>query len=261
VPTAKKLAVFQYENPESTEQTRLNRMCMGLGIDLRSMPENCLVYADRRKRVNLSLKGDREKLLEMVKESEAEVIFYDCLSNLHAGDENKNMQLREVVDVLADINVVAGTSCILIHHFGKGSNTDARKIDRIRGASSLVDWAMTAITVSVRHHESKILRQLDFVKVRDGATPKPILCERDENFLLSITDEDSLCPPGKVKELLEEMGGYIESQKPLVEVIISETGCTDRSARKYIKRAVELNYIHESDQGNGKRKCYKVSKK
>ncbi len=259
IPSAQKVAIFQYENPESTEQVRLSHMCEGLGINLRKLPDDRMVYADRKTRVNLSLKGDRAKLLEMVKESGAEVIFYDCLSNLHAGDENKNMALREVVDVLTDINAEAGTACVLIHHFGKGGNQDARKIDRIRGASSLVDWAMTAITFTVRPHENRIVRQLDFVKVRDGAIPKPVLCERDENFLLSITDEDSLCPPGKIRELLQELGGSIESQKPLLDAIMSDTGCSDKSARKYIRRAVESEFINELDPGRGKRKSYQIS--
>ena len=43
----------------------------------------------------------------------------------------------------------------------------------------------------MKSNEHKILRQLEFIKVRDGAMPKPLLLERDENFLLDITDEEA----------------------------------------------------------------------
>lgn len=260
VSSAKRVAVFQYENPESTEQTRLRRMCQGLGLNLHALPENALIFADRRKRVNLSLKGDRARLLEMVKECEAEVIFYDCLSNLWAGDENKNMQLREIVDVLSDVNAEAGTACILIHHFNKGGPDVRRSIERIRGASSLVDWAMTAIAFTVRPHENKVLRQVEFVKVRDGATPKPLLVERDENFLLALSDEDSLCPPERVKELLQALGGQVDKGRPLLEAIQGEAGCSDRTARKLLARAVEMREVAAIEQGNGKPKRYIATK-
>ncbi len=256
IPTARKVAIFQYENSEQIEQTRLRRMCYGLGI--REISKGHLSYVDRKNRINLSLKGDRKRLQELVRESEAEVIFYDCLSNLHSAKENDNIQMRDVLDSLTEINAVLGTSCVLIHHFGKPTEGQANAY-RTRGASSITDWAVTAAAFTVKPNEHKILRQLEFIKVRDGAIPKPLLLERDENFLLDITDEDTLCPASKVKEILEDLGGSVDSQKPLVDAIMNDVKCTGRSARKYLKRAVDVKVIHLKDEGQGKRKRYYVA--
>ena len=255
IPTARKVSIFQFENTEYMEQTRLRRMCVGLEIS--ALPKGRLSYVDRKNRINLTLKKDRKKLLELVQQSEAEVIIYDCLSNLHTANENDNIQMRDVLDSLTEINAKAETTCILIHHFGKPTEWQETKY-RTRGAQSIIDWAVSAMAFTVKKHEHKNLRQLQFIKVRDGAEPKPMLLERDEKFLLSITDEDSLCPASKIKEILEDLGGHVETQKPLVDAIVKEVECTDRSARKYLKRAVEMKVIQMTDHGKGKKKSYDV---
>ena len=257
VPREKNVCIFQFENSEPIEQFRLRKMCEGLGIG--ELPKGSLTYVNRKNRLNLTQQDDRLRLLELVRESEAEVIFYDCLSNLHAANENDNVAMRAVLDSLTEINAILGTACVVIHHFGKPGEgrTDARY--RTRGASSIMDWAVTAASFTVVPHADKVFRKLTFHKVRDGATPKPLLLERDEDFLLSVTDEDSLCPSNKVREILQDLGGHVDSQKPFVEAIRAEVGCNDKSARKYIKQAVEMQVIRTQDRGNGRRKSYYVT--
>lgn len=255
VPTARSVAIFQYENTEPMEQVRLRRMCTGLGIS--KIPQGKLSFIDRKNRVDLGLKGDRTRLLELVKESKAEVVIYDCLSNLHSKDENKNIQMREILDSLTEVNAVAGTSCILIHHFGKPHDGIADKY-RTRGAQSIVDWCVTGAILTEKPHENKILRQLSFIKVRDGAIPKPLLLERDENFLSSIADEGSLCSPLKVREILEDLGGEVSRQSELIDAIIREVSCSRRSAKKFIYRAIEMKEIEEIDLGRGRKKEYQL---
>lgn len=256
VPKPRKVGIFQWENTEVMEQSRLRRMCVGLGIN--PIPRDMLIYMDRKNRVNLSLKGERTKLLELVKESGCEVIFYDCLSSIHTAKENDNIQMRDILDTLSDINAQAGTSCILIHHYGKPSEgMDSRY--RTRGASSIMDWAVTAIGYNTKPHETKVLRELQFNKVRDGRVPKPLLLERDENFLLSIADEGTLCSPTRVREILKNMGGEVEKQSEFIKAIMTETQCSPRSAVSYLKRAVEMGEIREQSQGNGRAKSYVVA--
>jgi len=256
VLTARRIAVFQFENTEAMEQTRLRRMCEGLGIS--GLPRGSLRYIDRKNRLDLTTKRDRGKLEELVGESEAEVIIYDCLSNLHSSDENKNIAMREVLDSLTEVNSKCGTSCILIHHFGKPSEGQANRY-RTRGAQSIIDWAVTAAGFMAKHHESRVLRTLEFFKVRDGAMPKPLLLERDENFLLTRIEEDTLCPPGKVREILEDLGGEVEKQRALIDAITEEAGCSPRSAQTFIRRAVEMKAIIEKAKGQGHAKGYQVS--
>ena len=257
VPKARKVTVFQYENSEPMEKSRFMKMVRGLNIA--NVPQNSMSYVDRRNRINLSIKGDRAKLLELVKESEGEVIIYDCLSNLHSGKENDNIQMRDVLDSLTEINAKIGTSCILIHHFGKPSEVASKNAYRTRGASSIMDWAVTAMAYTAKKHESKVLRQLEFTKVRDGPIPKPFLLERDEDFLLKIIHEDTMCPPHEVKEVLEDLGGSVNKQNILLNAIMEHAGCSNRSAKSFIHRAVELGEISERYAGPGKPKGYYIS--
>ena len=256
IPTARKVAVFQYENSDQMEQTRLKRMCHGLGIE--RLPKGGLTYINRKNRINLTLKKDREKLLNLVEESQAQVIIYDCLSNLHSSKENDNIQMRDVLDSLSEINAILGTSCIVIHHFGKPGEHVQASAYRTRGASSILDWAVTAMAFTVKPHESRILRLLEFNKVRDGAVPKSLLLERDENFILHITEEDVLCSPTRVREILEDLGGSVEKQSELVSALLSGTGCGNRSARTAIKKALERKLIQATDSGPGRAKGYYV---
>lgn len=256
VPTSRRIAVFQYENTEAMEKTRLERMCQGLGIA--QLPQNSLIYIDRKNRLDLTTKQDRTKLEELVRESVSEVIIYDCLSNLHTSDENKNIAMREVLDSLTEVNAKVGTSCILIHHFGKPTEGQKNKY-RTRGAQSIMDWAVTAMGFMAKSHESRVLRILEFFKVRDGAIPKPIILERDKNFLLAPVEEDTLCPPAKVREILEALGGHVSKQGTLIDAIILETDCSPRSAKTFIHRAVEMKFIAEKSKGNGYAKMYSIA--
>lgn len=254
IPTSRKVAVFQYENSESIEQFRMKKMCDGLGIT--SLPKGRLSYIDRKNRINLSLKKDREKLLGYVKESGAEVIIYDCLSNIHSAKENDNIQMREILDSLTEVNAILNTTCIVIHHFGKPSEGQQGNTYRTRGASSIMDWAVTAMAYTSKPNEHKILRQLEFLKVRDGPVPKPLLLERGQDFLLSIIDEGTLCSPVKVKEILMRLGGEVDCQSKFVKAIQEEAGCSPRSARSFIYRAIQMKEILEMDNGQGKAKKY-----
>lgn len=235
VPKSRKVLIIQFENPRSTEQYRLRQMLKGLGIT--SFP-NKLIFADPTIRLDLSLKRDRQKAVDLVKGSGAEVVIWDPLSSIHSANENDNIQIRSVLDTITEINRKANTSAIVIHHFGKPQ--EGQQLEhRTRGASSIKDWADTLIAVTSKPHNNKILRQLTFLKVRNGPEHKPILLERDkETFVHTVTEEESLCNPGKVAEILKAMGGEARTQAEFVEAIQEATGCSDKSAKKYIKNAI-----------------------
>jgi hypothetical protein len=205
---------------------------------------------DRKKRFNLHNKTERPKLLEMVKASGCEVIIYDCLSSMHEADENKNDQMRGVLDTYSDINAKLGTSCILIHHFGK-PNLERPDEYNYRGASAIIDWPDTLMNLRAKKHRHKTLRLLTVTHMRNGPTPKPLLLERDEHLLLNVVEEDSLCPPSKVRDLLYQLGGDSLS-KDLQEAITEEVQCSKRTAIKYIKNAEQMEFIKHRTEGKNK---------
>lgn len=259
VPRARRVCIFQWENSERTEQKRLKKMMGGLGIQRQALSDR-LIIANREDQYDLTLKRDRDRLRQAVKESGAEVIIYDCLSNLHSANENDNVRMREILDVLSNINARLKTSCIIIHHFGKpGENPSANRY-RIRGATSITDWPYTVITLTRKPNEERVLRQIEFTKVRDGATPKPFLVERNPiTFIHTYTEEETLASPQKVREVLEGLGGIVETQKAFKESIIEATGCGGKTAWAAIKNAVKMKEIYEFKSGKNKKALgYKI---
>jgi KaiC/GvpD/RAD55 family RecA-like ATPase len=250
IPTARRVLIFQFENTEATEAYRLKKML--LGLEITDFPDN-LFYSDPTIRLDLGKDKDRVKALEIIKESGAQVVIYDPLTSLHSVNENDNVQIRRILDNITEINRKAGTTAILIHHFGKPTENSITA-HRTRGASSIRDWADTLIAVTRKKHEHRILRLIEFIKVRNGPEPRPILLERDENFLHHITEEDMLCPPEKVKAILEALGGRVEGQEPLKQAIMKATGCIEKSARSFIKLAVDRKAIKCNEHPKDSRK-------
>jgi hypothetical protein len=61
----------------------------------------------------------------------------------------------------------------------------------------------------------------------------------------------------QVKEILMELGGRIEGQKPFAKAIGERIGCSERSAVTYIGIALGRKVISEEpDPHNRKRKIY-----
>ncbi|MGO9175651.1 MAG: AAA family ATPase [Desulfobaccales bacterium] len=255
IPTARRVFIFQFENTEANEAYRLKRMLRGL--EIANFPDN-LSFSDPTIRVDMGRPQDRAKMMEVIQESGADVVIYDPLTSLHRVNENDNVQIRIILDNLTEINRKTGTTALLIHHFGKPTENSITA-HRTRGASSIRDWADTLIAVTRKKHEHRILRLIEFIKVRNGPEPKPILLERDEYFLHHITEEDMLCPPEKVKAILTTLGGKVEGQEALKQAIMETTGCNDKSARTYISLAVNRKAIKcDPNPRDSRKKIYAV---
>jgi RecA-family ATPase len=205
----------------------------------------------------LGLKGERKRALELVEKSKADVVVWDPLSSLHTKNENDNVEIRAVLDSITAINRQTGTTSIVVHHFGKPQQ-DQKLEHRTRGASSIRDWADTLAALSRKPHAHKTQRLLTFVKVRNGPHRPDILLERDDHFLHHPVDEDSLCPPEQVRDVLIDLGGEVSMQTELANAIREATGCGEKSSRLYIKNAEDRGLIKRT--GEGKRKGFVVWK-
>ncbi|MCB2184020.1 MAG: AAA family ATPase [Desulfobulbaceae bacterium] len=253
IPKSRRVFTFQFENPEHTEAIRLKRMVKGLGIE--NFPD-LLSFSEPTLRIDLGTSRGKELALELIKESNADVIIWDPLTSLHSVNENDNVQMRRILDTVTEISRKTNTTSIVVHHFGKPSEGVATAY-RTRGASSIKDWADTLLALTHKKHEHKILRTLEYVKVRNGPEPKPLLLERDKNFLHRLTESDVMCPPGRVREIILELGGKVEGQKQLKEAIMQQSGCSDKTARQYITGAIQMGTIKEiPDATHSQRKNY-----
>ncbi len=250
VPKPRAVLLVQKENALVSVKYRIRRICEGL--DLPHAPEN-LHLTSVKERFNLAQYSDQERLREHISNTQAEVVILDPLSSFHRGDENDNMGMRAVLDNLTDISRLLECAFIVVHHYGKQPE--------YRGASSIKDWADTLIGYEAQYHIQRIIRKVKFEKVRNGPKPRPILIERDYyHFTHKVIEEETLCSPEKVKEILDEMGGSAESKKVLTKEIMADVKCSSRTARRAIERAIEERYIQEVGDEQDKRKSRIVSK-
>jgi RecA-family ATPase len=252
VPKARRVYVFQAENPLQQVQFRLKRIIKGLGI---TNPPDHLFFSDPKAQYDVGNIKTLAAMIAMIKDKGADVFMIDPLSSFHQADENKNDVMRRMLDNVTYISRETGAASTIVHHFGKPVQ-DRGTAYRYRGATAIKDWCDTMISITAKPHEHKTLRNIIFNKIRHGPEQKPILLERDENFIHSIVEDDVLCPPGRVREILESLGGYADGQNELKEAIMKESKCGGRSAVKFIHIAVERGAIQEVSHGAGKKKGY-----
>jgi hypothetical protein len=240
VPTSRRTLIFQAENTLKTEQKRFRRMLKGLGIT--QMPSN-ISFFKMQGRLDLANPQDQKRIIAAIKDHGAEVFFLDPLISFHSANENDNVAMRHVLDCVTDISRKTGAGAGIMHHFGKP--TENGKLEyRTRGAMAIRDWADTLIALTAKRGEGgKFFKQLNFLKVRNGDTPKPILVERDENFICHVTEEESRCSPEQVAAIIRAKGGKLSGQKELVAAIQDVIECGERSARKFIQSAIEKRTI------------------
>lgn len=250
IPKTRKVLIIQFENTEYIEAYRLRKMLGGLNLD--TCPSN-LMFSTPLTRFDIGEQTDQARLVRMIQKYRADVVIYDPLTSLHRINENDNVQMRAVLDNITEVNRKTGAASIILHHYGKPSS-DSDASHRTRGASSIRDWADTLIGVSRKKGEA-ILRTLDFIKVRNGPEPKPMTLERSkETFLHKPVSDDDSCPPGKVRAILEQLGGRVESQERLVQAILQVTDCNNRRARHFIAQAVSRGSICCEDHPTDNRK-------
>ncbi len=256
-----RVLVVQVENSARTEQIRLRAMFQGLGIDPQTLGDR-LMLSDLKEPIDLGCDISRAKLMADIRQAKAEIVILDPLSCMHVENENDNGAMRRILDHVTFINRALGVTSIVIDHFNKpkeGSKDDVAY--RLRGASSKRDWADTFVTLSREKHATRLLRKLEFHKVRNGPEPKPIVIERDKNsFLSSIYGCDVIYPSSKIRALVEgSEGSCVGSQGKLCDLIAAEVKGSRTQIIASIERAVADGVIRETkDPNHSQRLIYDV---
>ena len=253
VLTSHKIKIFQQENSMSQVQFRIRKMIQGFQIT--ALPDR-IFFSDPKAQYNLKQKASVDRLKKEIVACGADVFILDPLSSFHAINENDNILMRNVLDTVTHISRETGAAAIIIDHFGKPSQDRKDVTHRLRGASSKRDWADTLLSITHRKHESKILRQIDFIKVRNGPMRKSVLLERNEYFIHEMVEEDTVVTVTQVQEVLEAVfGGRVEKQADFIQAICHECDCSYRTAQRALYRAIDMNAITEF-AGYGKSKGY-----
>jgi len=247
VPIKRKIVIFQTEIPNSYMQKRTKGMLEGLAIE--NLPES-IFFADPAESFDLKNPECIQKMTNSIKSCGADVFVIDPLSSFHRADENNNSQMRTIMDNIRRISLNTGAASIIVHHFGKPVDKRYEGY-RLRGASSIVDWADTVITINPKDSANPNLMNLSFEKVRHGEKLKPIRLERDGfRFFYSRVEPDLKVTPEKVKRILEDQfDGTAKSQKELSIAIQETCDCVPRTASDGIKKAVDTGVIRKRKAG------------
>lgn len=243
-PNAQTVLVFQTENTMKQEQFRTKRIMQGYGIE---SVHNRIHYAHPKRKPSLRNSAFLDHAEEQIKACGATVVWYDPLVSFHSENENDNVRVRRVLDGITYLNRKTGAASIVIHHFGQpgkaGEEIPLRY--RMRGASSIRDWADTIVTLRhIRKGDNPGHgRVLDFIKIRNGPQRSPYYLHRNKYFIHEVADENRRVPMQLVKQVVRRHGKECGSQNDLIARIRERTECGRRCAFDAIKEAQNLGYI------------------
>jgi RecA-family ATPase len=251
-PASQRIIIFQMENTPKMEQSRTKRLMAGLGIE--SLPDH-IFYAQPHKERSLKNEKFLKHALEQIKQVQATVFILDPLISFHNENENDNVKMRSVLDRVTYLSRQTASASLLVHHFGKPNRDAPTELAyRMRGAQAIKDWSDSVITVTRVQdntgHEKRTLRQVDFIKIRNGPPRSPITLERNGNFVHSLTAPPGKATPQLVYELVKQYGHDIGSQNDLCKLIQGRVKCAKRTAQRAIEVATQEGYIiHEKVDG------------
>lgn len=254
IPTARNVLQIQSEN---TLKARKQRLAAYLDAykgtheyeDYRQALDRIvttMVGMDCRLSGNLMDQVFLDQLKEMIEEAEAGLLILDPLISFHTQDENSNVDMRTVLDQLTELTSLTGVAVLVIHHHGKG---DYQGADQARGATAIKDWARGILTLNKQPHESRLLIKVEHTKHGNFPKAKSFLLEVDGPRVVEV-EPDVVCPPSRVKEVLEGLGGRASSKNEFTTALMEECQIARRTAQDAIKRTESFGFIYFNRNGS-----------
>ena len=241
IPNPITTLVVQSENSMKAQSRRIQKL-------FRDVPEfragSCRVITTKVGN-DCRLFGDlvdpdfKAKLVDMLAETQADILLLDPLISYHTADENDNVGMRRALDHLTSICDIANTASIIFHHFNRQGQT--------RGASSIRDWAANLLLMEYATENNRNIIKMVHDKCRNFEQQNPFFLDRTPNLSFLLCDQPGGGKRACVEEAicaLEEIGGRVESQNRFVEIVTKRMECSRGTAQAMIKRAVTAGKIH-----------------
>ena len=216
----------------------------------------------------------REKVAAIVgaiRQHGIEVLIIDPLIEFHAGDENSQQEMGELIKVLREIIHATDVCVVVTHHTRKGGR-DTQPGDMLEGRGSGVLVGAAETVLSLVHKAGVDERHLFFSKVRRGRKPEDIALQFEDDLVFRWVrdlDESDKRParlggnqkvkPDKLLDLVSREGpitpkeierewGIASSRTIKVHLdALCEQGCLQRRQRP--GRGRELEYLIPSTGG------------
>ena len=163
------------------------------------VPQN-LATLSLRQHYDVRSTKELSRVLKTIQASQFDVIILDCLYKFNsAEDENDNAAMKAIGSWMDEIIAKYEITPILIHHFGKGSQSGKDVIDRFRGASSVVG-EMDGL-ISIISHENEGCYIVDSVVRSFKSTPSFVARWDYPHWVLSEDlDASRAAKPGAKKK-------------------------------------------------------------
>ena len=163
------------------------------------VPQN-LATLSLRQHYDVRSTKELSRVLKAIQASQFDVIILDCLYKFNsAEDENDNAAMKAIGSWMDEIIAKYGITPILIHHFGKGSQSGKEVIDRFRGASSVVG-EMDGL-ISIISHDNEGCYIVDSVVRSFKSTPSFVARWDYPHWVLSEDlDASRAAKPGAKKK-------------------------------------------------------------
>jgi hypothetical protein len=163
------------------------------------VPQN-LATLSLRQHYDVRSTKELSRVLKTIQASQFDVIILDCLYKFNsAEDENDNAAMKAIGSWMDEIIAKYEITPILIHHFGKGSQSGKEVIDRFRGASSVVG-EMDGL-ISIISHENEGCYIVDSVVRSFKSTPSFVARWDYPHWVLSEDlDASRAAKPGAKKK-------------------------------------------------------------
>jgi len=163
------------------------------------VPQN-LATLSLRQHYDVRSTKELSRVLKTIQASQFDVIIFDCLYKFNsAEDENDNAAMKAIGSWMDEIIAKYEITPILIHHFGKGSQSGKEVIDRFRGASSVVG-EMDGL-ISIISHENEGCYIVDSVVRSFKSTPSFVARWDYPHWVLSEDlDASRAAKPGAKKK-------------------------------------------------------------
>lgn len=157
--TPLRIMYLDFENRASMLQRDVATMLQFFGEDYREMVrENLFITADFRfGNVPLSLTDSTHlhRVAKQALEKKVDLVIVDTLSAaVSLINENDNAEVkRRVIEPFQAFANYANTAVLLVHHIGKGNESDAAAVYQYRGASVLGSYARLVLQLKPDQHE------------------------------------------------------------------------------------------------------------
>lgn len=138
-----RVLIIGREDSKRETRRRLWRLARGLGFDPRGLAG--WLRVDVSHPLRLDRREDVEALQRTIEAAEVDVVFIDCLSRVHAQDENNSSEMGLITGVWSELVSATGCTIAVIHHSSK--HGEGPVLQRMRGSGDLSAMVRFAIGV------------------------------------------------------------------------------------------------------------------